>query len=133
MKIKSSVYLHDYVRVKVFLNAVETKTFTYTAADVQKQKEKGFLELGILVSIGLLLTITSAVLTILMGVASSETPVRFPSPRVGDKITTTCTPITGGFETVVEYKQKAYTDDSGASQSGGTFTSAPVTRKYLVF
>lgn len=71
VKIKPSVYLHDYVRVKVFLNTVETQTFTYTASDVQKQKDKGFLELGILVTIGFFLTITSTVLTILMGTYES--------------------------------------------------------------
>ena len=127
-------YTYDFAYIPVHLTQVETKTHTYTAADVKAYQDKSLLAVAAMTVIGVTMTITSAILTIAFGASDATTTrVSFPAPRVGDTMTTTLTPKTGGFETTLVYNQKAYTDSSGNKQSAATYKMNPVFKKYLVY
>ena len=99
-------YSYDFAYIPVHLTTVETKTHTYTAADVKAYQDKSLLAVAAMTVIGVTMTITRAILTIAFGASDATTTrVSFPAPHVGDTMTTTLTPKTGGFETTLVYNQ----------------------------
>lgn len=135
VKIQTSTYSYDWAFVQVHLNTIVKKPHTYTAADIKKIKETGNLVTGILATIGVYLKVTSTLLTIGFGTTNvvAEQKVSLPTPRVGDVLTTTLTPKTGGVETVISLQVKPYKDSSGGSQTGYTTTLPATFAKYPVF
>lgn len=126
--------LRDHAFVPVHITTIETATKTFTAKDVQDYNNNSVLQANVFALIGVLFRLTSTILTLGMGYGSTvDTRVSFPAPRVGDKIVTTLTPKTGGFETAVVYNQKAYTDSHGNKQSAATYKMTPTITKYGVY
>jgi len=127
-------YTYDYVYRDVHLLTVKVSDFTFKAADVEKYEGGNLLQIAALAIIGMYASVLGTVLSVFFGTKQvTSSKFTFPKPRVGDTMTTTLTPVTGGVQTVVKFVQKPYTDKDGNKFSGGTYTSSPTVAKYISF
>ncbi|MGE7946960.1 hypothetical protein [Lysinibacillus sp. NPDC093688] len=122
---------YDVAYCKVHLSKSTSSTHEFTAADILQWKKEASISIATFGVLGFVSFLVVSVTATVISVGASIRDVwvhdtkyePFPTPKVGDKITTKIEPVTDGVKTTLSYKAK----------NGAIYQDKVTTAKYLTY